>query len=307
MLSSSKGVLYAVAAYGLWGLLPVYWKVMETVPAREILGHRMLWTLPFVLILLLARRELAPFVRTVRRRSVLRTFLGTALLLTLNWYTYIFAVVSDHIVDASLGYFITPLLTVMLGVVFLAERPRIWQWLSFALAVCGVLYLTFVYGAFPWLGLLLAFTFGFYGLIRKTAELNSLQGLTLESAFMFFPALMYLLFLQVDGTGAYGQVGLGITLALTLTGAVTAIPLLLFATAVRSTALTTMGLLHYVAPIFQFLLGMLLYNESVSRTRLIGFVLIWVALIVFSVEGVLYARSKNRAAGIPPITTSPVG
>jgi chloramphenicol-sensitive protein RarD len=306
-MRSSPGILFAIGAYTLWGLLPVYWKIMETVPAHEILSHRMVWSLPFVLILLMIRRELGHFAHTALRWSLLRTFLGTALLLTLNWYTYIFAVVSGHVVDASLGYFINPLLTVILGVVFLAERPRVWQWISFALATCGVLYLTFVYGVFPWLGLLLAFTFGFYGLIRKTAALDSLQGLTLESAFMFLPALVFLLFLGVGGSGAYGHVGSGVTLALSLTGAVTAIPLLLFAAAVRRTPLTTMGLLQYIAPTLQFLIGMVLYGEPVSRTRLIGFVLIWVALVIFSVEGVLYARRKNRAAGIPPVTASPVG
>ncbi len=299
-MSSSRDILYAVGAYGMWGLLPVYWKAMQQVPAYEILGHRMVWSLPFVLFLLVARRELGSFLSAILQRRVLATFLGTTALLTVNWYTYIYAVTSDHIVDASLGYFINPLLTVMLGVVFLRERPRLWQWVSFALALCGVLYLTFVYGAFPWLGLLLAFTFGFYGLIRKTTALNALQGLTLENTFMFLPALIFLLLLESNGSGTFGHTSFRINAALALTGVATATPLILFAAAVRRVPLTTIGLLQYIAPTFQFLIGILVYAEPVSRSRLAGFSLIWVALLLFSVEGVVHARGKAHEADIPP-------
>ena len=299
-MSSSRGILYAVGAYGLWGLLPVYWKVMQQVPAHEIIGHRMVWSLPFVLALLIARRDFRHFLDAIQQWRVLATFLVTAALLTVNWYTYIFAINSDHIVDASLGYFINPLLTVMLGVFFLRERPRLWQWVSFALALGGVLYLTFVYGTFPWIGLLLAFTFGFYGLIRKTAALDSVEGLALENAFMFLPALIFLLLLESNGSGTFGHAGSEINVALALTGAATATPLILFAAAVRRARLTTMGLLHYIAPSLQFLIGILVYGEPVSRSRLIGFSLIWVALALFSVESLLYLRGKAPVTDIPP-------
>lgn len=298
-MSSAKGIVYAIAAYGLWGALPVYWKIMEQVPAREVLAHRMAWSLPFVLALLILRKNLKYFLKAVRQWKVLGIYLATATILTTNWYTYIYAVNSDRIVDASLGYFINPLLTVMLGVVFLRERPRTWQWISFILAFCGVLYLTFVYGSFPWIGLILAFTFGSYGLIRKTAMLNSLDGLTLESTFMFLPALTYLLFLETSGTGVFGHTGATVTAALAMTGAVTAIPLILFAAAVRRTRLTTIGLLQYIAPTLQFLSGVVLFAEPVSRSRLIGFIIIWVALAVFSIEGVYNTRGRFRTSPIP--------
>ncbi|MFC1620574.1 EamA family transporter RarD [Candidatus Neomarinimicrobiota bacterium] len=297
-MSSARGIVYAIAAYGLWGALPVYWKIMGHLPAREVLAHRMAWTLPFVLLLLILRKNLKYFLKAIRQWQVLGIYLATATILSANWYTYIYAVNSDRIVDASLGYFINPLLTVMLGVVFLRERPRIGQWISFLIALCGVLYLTFVYGSFPWIGLILAFTFGAYGLIRKTAVLNSLDGLTLESAFMFLPALAYLLVLETNGTGIFGHTGATVTTALAMTGGVTAIPLILFAAAVRRTKLITVGLLQYIAPTLQFLSGVILFAEPISRSRLVGFVLIWIALAIFSIEGVFNTRGRFR---IPPI------
>ncbi|MFC1547256.1 EamA family transporter RarD [Candidatus Neomarinimicrobiota bacterium] len=298
-MSSGRGIIYAIAAYGLWGALPVYWKIMAEIPAREVLAHRMAWSLPFVLLLLILRRNLRFFLKVIRQWKVLGIYLATATILTTNWYTYIYAVNSDRIVDASLGYFINPLLTVMLGVVFLRERPRTLQWISFILALCGVLYLTFVYGSFPWIGLILAFTFGAYGLIRKTAVLNSLDGLTLESAFMFLPALTYLLVLETNGTGIFGHTGATVTTALAMTGAITAIPLILFAAAVRRTKLTTIGLLQYIAPTLQFLSGVVLFAEPISRSRLMGFIIIWIALAMFSIEGVFKTRGRFRTPPIP--------
>ena len=298
-MSSARGIVYAVAAYGLWGALPIYWKIMEHLPAREVLAHRMAWTLPTVLLLLVIRKNFRRFIAAIRSWKVLGIYLATATILSTNWYTYIYAVNSDRVVDASLGYFINPLLTVMLGVIFLRERPRTGQWISFVIASCGVLYLTFVYGTFPWIGLILAFTFGSYGLIRKTAVLNSLDGMTLEGAFMLLPALSYLLFLESAGTGVFGHTGPMVTAALVLTGVVTAIPLILFAAAVRQTKLTTIGLLQYIAPTLQFMSGVILFTEPISRSRLIGFVIIWIALAVFSVEGIFNSRGRFRTPPIP--------
>lgn len=298
-MSSARGIVYAVAAYGLWGALPIYWKIMEHLPAREVLAHRMAWTLPTVLLLLVIRKNFRHFTAAIGNWKVLGIYLFTATILSTNWYTYIYAVNANRVVDASLGYFINPLLTVMLGVVFLRERPRTGQWISFIIALCGVLYLTFVYGAFPWIGLILAFTFGSYGLIRKTAVLNSLDGLTLESTFMLLAALPYLLILESAGTAAFGHTGPVVTIALIMTGVVTAIPLILFAAAVRQTKLTTIGLLQYIAPTLQFLSGVILFAEPISRSRLVGFIIIWIALAVFSVEGIFNSRGRFRTPPIP--------
>ncbi|UCD37585.1 MAG: EamA family transporter RarD [Fidelibacterota bacterium] len=294
-MSSPGGIYYTVAAYAAWGLLPVYWKAMYQVPAHEILAHRMLWCLPFVLVLLAARGDLRDLFQAIRDRGVMLTLLFTASLLTLNWYLYIWAVSFDRIVDASLGYFINPLLTVLLGVFFLGERPRIWQWASIFLAFTGVLYLALVYGAFPWIGLGLALTFGFYALIRKTATPGSLKGLTIETTYLFLPALVYLLRLESSGSAAFGHGGLKISILLASTGVVTIIPLLIFAVGIRQTTLTTVGLLQYIAPTLQFLIGVLVYFEPVSPTRLTGFAIIWVALGVFSIEGMLHTRQKIQA------------
>ncbi|MCK4577812.1 MAG: EamA family transporter RarD, partial [Candidatus Marinimicrobia bacterium] len=206
---------------------------------------------------------------------------------------YIWAVNSGFIVDSSLGYFVNPLFTVFLGVVVLKEKPRPWQWVSIGIAGGGVLYLTLIYGSFPWIALVLAFTFGMYGLIRKTAPLGSMAGLTIETAYMLLPALVFLLYLHWTGQGAFGNVSPAATVLLAGAGIVTAVPLLFFAKGARQIPLTTIGLLHYIAPTLQFLLGVFLYGEVVASSRLVGFVLVWLALIIFSVDSVISTNRRN--------------
>lgn len=291
----NRGVLAAIGAYVSWGILPIYWKAIRAVPALEILCHRTVWSLLFVLLLLVITRHWSWVATSLRRPRTLLLFLASACLLAANWYTYIWAVNAGHIVDSSLGYFINPLVSVLLGVLFLGERLRPWQGVAVAIAAVGVLYLTVGLGAFPWIGLLLAGTFGLYGLLRKIAPLGSLEGLTLETALLSLPALVYLLLLDRAGTGAFGHPNLAISFLLAGAGVVTAFPLLLFASAARHVTLATVGILQYIAPTLQFLLGVLVYGEPFSPGRLAGFAIIWLALAIYTGEAV-YRERRRRVA-----------
>jgi chloramphenicol-sensitive protein RarD len=288
----NKGLFYAIGAYTVWGLLPVYWKALQTVPATEIVGHRMVWSLVFVTGLLVFRRHWG-WLRVVARepRRLLVVFLA-ACILGLNWLTYVWAVNAGYIVETSLGYFINPLVSVLLGVVFLRERLRHWQWAAIGVACIGVLYLTLGYGALPWIALVLAFTFGFYGLLKKKTSLGALEGLAMEVSLLFLPALAYLLYLDSHGTGSFGQTTGFTSILLILTGVATGGPLLLFAAAAKRIPLSMLGILQYIAPTLQFLLGVFLYGESFNQTRLVGFSLIWTALLIYSIEGGLVRRRK---------------
>ncbi len=299
----NKGILYAASAYIIWGLLPLFWKSLHGVPALEILAHRMAWSLLIVLLLVAYRRQWAWLRVAFQEPRTLLRFLATALLLSVNWFVYIWAVNAGHIVETSLGYFITPLVNVLLGTLFLGERLRFWQGAAIALALSGVLYLTISYGALPWIALTLAGSFGFYGLLRKTAPLNSLEGLTVETLLLFVPAFGYLLFLGASGKGAFGHAGASTSFLLASAGAATALPLLLFASGARRITLTTLGLLQYIAPTMSFMIGILIYHEPLSQARLIGFAFIWVALLLYTAEGVRHSRQTakhNRTlAGFP--------
>jgi chloramphenicol-sensitive protein RarD len=292
----NRGVLSAAGAYTLWGLLPVYWKAIAGVPAFEVLCHRVIWSCVFLVLLQSAKHQWTWLRRAVKNPRTLLTSLGTACLLAVNWFVYIWAVSAGHVVDASLGYFVNPLISVVLGVIFLGERLRPWQWTAIALAAGGVTFLTVGYGTFPWIALTLAGTFGLYGLLRKTASLSSLEGLSAEVAFLFLPALTSLLYVELSRGASFGHTGAGVTALLTLTGVITAIPLLLFAYAARQVRLSTVGLLQYIAPTLQFLLGVIAYGEGFTAMRLVGFGIIWMALLIYSVEGMFQSRRpKSRA------------
>ena len=294
----NRGILYAVSAYVIWGLLPIYWKALHIVPAGQILAHRIVWSLAFVGLVLTARRKWAWWGEAKKRPRVLLTFAFSGTLLAVNWYTYIWAVNAGHIVETSLGYFINPLVNVLLGFLFLKERLRVAQWLALSVAAAGVVYLTFNYGSFPWIALTLAFTFGAYGLLRKTAALNSAEGLFLETAVLFLPALGFLLLQQAHGTGAFAHTGVATSLLLIGAGAATSIPLLLFASGARRITMTTLGLLQYIAPTLQFLIGVLIYKEPFGVERLIGFGLIWLALVLYTVEGYISHRRRTTAPAV---------
>jgi chloramphenicol-sensitive protein RarD len=284
------GVLAAVAAFALWGLLPVFWKALQSVPALEILCHRAVWSLVFVALLLGSRRRPRWLRLALADRATLITFTLTATLLSANWLIYIWAVNAGRIVEASLGYYINPLVNVALGVVFLRERLRRWQAVAIAIALAAVLYLTASAGSLPWISLSLAGTFGCYGLLRKRASLAAVEGFALESALMFAPAVAFLIYLELAGRATFAHAGSWTSLLLALAGVVTALPLLWFAFAAHRVTLTTLGVIQYVTPTLQLLLGVLVYGEALTTGRLLTFVAIWLALAIYTVESVVYAR-----------------
>lgn len=296
----NKGVVYAAGAYIIWGLLPIYWKSLQEVPAGQILSHRIVWSLLFVGLILTLRHNWAWLRGAMARPQVLMTFVVSGLLLGVNWFVYIWGVNAGFIVETSLGYFINPLVNVLLGYLILKERLRPAQWLALSVALGGVLYLTLSYGAFPWIALTLAFSFGIYGLIRKTAALNSAEGLFLETAVLFLPALGFLLLQERSGAGAFAHGDPSTTLLLMGAGIVTSVPLLLFASGARRITMTSLGLLQYIAPTLQFLIGVLIYNEEFGPARVVGFGLIWLALILYSAESILHRRAvaKPSAANV---------
>ena len=295
----SKGVLSAAAAYGIWGVFPIYFKLLHNVPADQIVAHRITWSFVFLAGLIASRRELSAFRAAFTRRTAL-IYLGSGVLLSINWLTYVWAVNAGFIVEASLGYFINPLVSVLLGVIFLKERLRPVQWVPIALAAAGVAYLTLIHGSLPWIALVLALTFGMYGFIRKVSPLGTLYGLSMETGIVFLPALGYLLLREIQGSGALGHTGALSGLLMILTGVVTAVPLLLFSVGTRSIPLTTLGLLQYITPTLQFLVGVTLYGEPFTTTRLVGFCIIWLALIIFSGESILHLSKR-----LPPRVTLP--
>ncbi len=291
----NKGILSAAAAYAMWGFLPVYFKFIHDVPSVQATAHRVTWSFLFLIAVILLRREWSAFRASLSRRTVL-IFLGAAVLLAVNWLTYVYAMTSGLIVEASLGYFINPLVNVVLGTVFLRERLRPTQWVPVGMAALGVLYLTFSVGALPWIALVLAFTFGLYGLVKKVAPLGSLYGLMLETILLFIPATGYLVYAELTGTGAFLHTGPTVAILLALLGVVTAIPLLLFASGARSVSMTTLGLLQYISPTLQFITGILLYGEPFTPERVLGFGIIWAALAIFSAEGYFARRRAMRLA-----------
>ena len=292
----NKGVLSGVAAYLIWGFFPIYLKALQVVPALQIMLHRVVWAFVFVLLLILIRRRWAGIKESLRNPRVILTYTLTAVLLAFNWLVYIYGINSGQVVETSLGYFINPLLSVALGVVFLRERLRPMQWLPVGLASLGVLYLTLQYGALPWIALALAFSFGLYGLIKKIAPLSALDSLFVETGIIFLPALLFLLFSNNQGAGAFGHQGWQISILLAFSGVVTALPLLLFGRAARSIPLSLLGILQYIAPTVQFLLGIYLFQEVFTATRLVGFAIIWIALLIFSAEGYFNHRKRTTPA-----------
>ena len=293
-----NGILAAIGAYALWGMFPVYWKSIQAVPSVEVVCHRMVWSFAFVALLLVGKNQWEWLRRARKSPTTLITYVGTSCLLALNWFTYIWAVNSGHIVDSSLGYFINPLISVLFGMLFLGERLRSWQWVAILVALGGVIFLTLGYGAFPWIALTLAITFGLYGLLRKTASLGALEGLSLEMTVLFLPALVYLVHLELVGTASFGHAGTTTSALLAFTGIATALPLIWFASGARKVTLATVGILQYIAPTLQFLLGVLVYGEIFTRTRMVGFGAIWSALLIYSIEGVVEGRRQTMRQSV---------
>ena len=290
------GIVYAASAYVLWGLFPLYFSHLAAVPATEVLVHRIVWSLLFVLALLALQRHWGWLGAALRQPRVLGAFAVSALLLSCNWLTYIWAIANGDVIDASLGYFITPLVNVLLGYSVLHERPRRLQWAALALATLGVIWLTALTGQLPWIALVLAGSFGAYGLLRKIAPLGALEGLTLETLLLAAPALVALALWWGRGPASFPAPELSTNLLLIGVGPLTAVPLLLFAAGARRISMTTLGLLQYIGPSIQFALGVWLFDEPFGGQRLIGFGLIWAALLVYSADGWRMSRTPSPAA-----------
>ena len=293
-----SGLIAGLAAFGTWGLIPVYWKLFTNLSAAEILAHRFVWTTLF-LIALLSWQQRWPEVRqaTRSRRALLYCF-ASGLAISVNWLVFIWAVNVGRVIETSLGYFMTPLVNVLFGAVFLRERLTRWQFVSVLLALLGVLNLTFGYGRFPWLALTLCVSFGLYGLLRKKSGVRPIPGLFLETTLLTPVAAGYLVYLETVGTGALGSAGPPMFLLLASTGIVTGLPLVWFGHAARHLRLTTLGFLQYLAPSCSFFLGVFLYHEPFTRAHLITFTFIWLALIIFTVEAVWRWRSEREGEAV---------
>jgi chloramphenicol-sensitive protein RarD len=289
------GAWYAVAAFSLWGVLPLYWKALKQVPSTQILAHRIIWTCIFVLLLLLLKkrvREARDSFLSARNRIY---FALGALCIGVNWFIYIWAVNTGHIVETSMGYFINPLFSMLLGVIFLKERLNFWQIVSVCLAFCGVLYMTVQYGKLPWIALSLAVSFGLYGLLRKTSHAESLAGLIFETAFLSPIAFIYLVFRGVQGTGSFGAVSPLLHLLLMSSGIVTAMPLLWFTNGARRIPLSTVGFIQYLTPSLKLFIGVIVFKEPFTDVHTLSFSLIWGALVIYSLSHTpLLKRFKLR-------------
>lgn len=284
-----RGIAFGVGAYFLWGILPIYWKAIESVDSFEILAHRIVWSMVLLTGIIGIRRSWAQ-IRRLKASSVVRLLIAGGLL-TVNWATYIWAVNNGHIVESSLGYFINPLLNVALGVIVLRERLDAAQWTAIGVAAAGVSYMAITVGTVPWIALVLATSFATYALLKKQmVALGPFESLTVEIALVLVPAFALLAILGSRGEGSFGSAGPRITLLLILTGLATALPLLLFGAAATRIPLSTIGLLQYIAPSMQFLIGVVVYGEVVGSDRMVGFILVWTALAIYTISGLFRRR-----------------
>jgi chloramphenicol-sensitive protein RarD len=294
-LSKNKlGLLFGVSAYSLWGAFPLYWPLLEPANPLEIVSHRAVWTLVFCFIVLAATKALKSTLVTLKRPTVAVKLFLSSLLISINWLVYIWATNNEHVVEASLGYYINPLIIIGFGVIFLKEKMRPLQWAAVSIATIGVLVLTFDYGRLPWIALALAFSWGSYGLIKKQLGLGALEGLAIETFISSFFYLAYLIYIGNQGTGQFGQ-NWGLTLLLISAGAVTAIPLLLFNGSTNRLPFTTIGLLQYITPTLQFSIGVWVLNEDMPTARWVGFLIIWAALVTLAIDLIRSSRTVNNS------------
>jgi len=305
--TARQGVLFGLTAYSIWGSFPLFFKALHGAAPLEIVCHRIFWSVALLLVLLYLRRQLGRLLETLKDRSTLLTLCASTLLIATNWLVFIYAIQRGEVLQSSLGYFITPLLSVLLGFLFLRERLSRWQQLSVLLALLGVLNLTFHHGQFPWIALVLATSFGLYGLLRKLAKVEAMVGLTVETLLLAPFALGYLLYLGSQQQGSFGVGSLRLDLLLPLSGAVTAIPLLLFVGAARRLQLATIGFLQYITPSLHFVLAVVLYREPFSAGHLISFLFIWAGLAIYSADALwkgranFKTRQKKKFSSLPSV------
>lgn len=290
--SQRAGLGYGSAAYVCWGFFPLYWPLLHPASSFEVLAHRMVWTMVFCVVLLTTRRSWGSFWAVVRDRRTLSTLAVAAVVISFNWGGFIWGVTHGYVIETSLGYFINPLVTVLLGVLVLGERLRRLQWWAVGLGMIAVAVLTIGYGRPPWIALLLAFSFAAYGFLKKRASVGTIEALAVETAVLTPFAVSYLVVLQLTGSLVFGHHGTGNAVLLMLTGVVTGIPLLLFGAAATRLPLTTIGILQYLGPILQFAFGLLLFKEHMDATRWVGFVIVWMALVLFTVDAVRSRRTR---------------
>jgi len=289
-------VALGVGAYLCWGFFPLYFPLLEPAGSMEVLAHRVLWSLVVVVLLLTATRRWGDLRAVVSDRRVLLILAAASVFIAVNWGTYIYGVTHDHVIEASLGYYFNPLVTVLLGVVVLGERLRRTQWLAVGLAFVAVVVLTLDLGRLPWISLVLAFSFALYGLMKNRAGVGTVEGLGVETAVLVPVAIAYLVVLAAQGDLTFGHAGAGNTALLITTGIVTAVPLLFFGAAATRLSLTTMGLLQYLTPTIQFFLGVVVLDEQMSSGRWVGFSLVWVALAMFSADAIAHRRRTLRVS-----------
>ncbi len=291
---SLAGAASAVAAFLIWGLTPIYFKAIRAVPAFEILMHRIVWSCLFLILLVLILGQWAEFRKVLKNGRTLLILLATTLIVASNWFVFIWAINHDKILQTSLGYYINPLVNVLMGMIFLKERLRIPQIVAVLLAGIGVAYLTIQYGKLPWISLYLAFSFGFYSLIRKVAPVSALIGLTIETLLLFLPALGVLIYFDTTGVGAFFRVNIKTDILLMCAALITAPPLLFFTIGARRLHLSAVGILQYIAPSSTFLLAVFIYHEPFKTAQLWTFILIWSALFIYSMDAVLSYRRAPK-------------
>lgn len=292
-----KGTIYALSAYTLWGLLPIYWLLVDQVPAVEILSHRIIWSFFFMTVLLIVEKKASiisvAMMHFIRNPKQLLFLILASLLISVNWLTYIWAVTNGHVVESSMGYYINPLVSILLGIIFLKERLNRWQMMAILLAACGVIVQTIGFGHFPWIALALALSFGFYALTKKMIVMDAALELTFETLCMLPAAFIYLLPLQLNGSAAFANGSWIQTVLLIGAGVVTAVPLLLFAEGAQRISLTMIGFLQYVSPTLTLLIGLFIFHESFSMVQFFSFAFIWAALIVFSLGSLPLSKRRR--------------
>lgn len=293
-MNDNKGLLYAIGAYTWWGVIPIFWKQLDHVGPIEIVMHRMVWSCLMVTGLIAVMGQWAAFKALFRDYKLLLRMAIASLLVSVNWGIFIWAVNEGRIVETSMGYFINPLISVVFGVLFFAERLRFTQVLAIAIAGCGVLYLIFGYGEFPFVALSLAITFALYGVVKKSLSIPATHGLALETLLMFLPAAAYLVYVQVNGAGVFGS-AIRTDSLLILAGLFTLVPLVLFASAAKLISMTALGMSQYIGPFLQLLLGVLVYHEPFGSERMIAFGLVWIALVIYSIDQLNHRRKTRRA------------
>jgi chloramphenicol-sensitive protein RarD len=292
-----RGIVLALSAYIFWGFFPVYFKQLQNVEALEIAANRIIWTFAFLFVINLLGKNWKQLIDNVIKGKNKFYMFFPALLIGTNWFVYVWAINAGFIIETSLGYFISPLFSVFFGVFFLKESLRKVQWFAVSIAAIGVLYMTIVYGNFPWIALYLAVTWSLYGLLRKKSPLSSIEGLTVESGLLSIPVFVYLLIHMINGTGSLFAIDLRTDLFLLGCGLVTALPLLVFVKAARLIDLSLIGILQYIYPTLLLLVGVFIYDEILTEAKIVGFVFIWTALFIYTTEGTIFLRKKRMRLG----------